>query len=117
MPAFALALLVKALVPAGYMPMAIGKTLTVMMCDGQGGKATLTLPLSRDGSQHDHRSAADHPCVYSALGGQALEAADPVMLAEALLFAFVFALLAVPLPPLRRISNLRPPLRGPPAAA
>lgn len=115
---FALALIVKALVPAGYMPTMMGKLLTVTLCTGDGFQKSVTLHLSQDGKgSGDRQPGADHPCAFSALGGPALAATDPVVLAAALLFALVFALHFVPLPPLRRIGNLRPPLRGPPVAA
>ncbi len=114
----ALALLAKALMPAGYMPSVAGKTLTLAMCNGTG-PVTVTIPVSGhgDAGKTSDSKGSDSPCAFSALGAQALAAADPVVRAAAILFAFAFALLALPAPPLRRERHLRPPLRGPPALA
>lgn len=114
---FVLALLAKLLVPAGYMPTYAGKILTVAMCNSTG-PVTISIPMTGDG--HDEgkqQGTSDHPCAFSSLGGQALAATDPALLAAAIVFAFIFALFALPLPPLRRGDHLRPPLRGPPALA
>lgn len=112
----ALALLAKMVVPVGYMPTVAGKTLTLAMCNG-AEPVTISIPTDGGDNGKASHEAKDSPCAFSALGAQALAATDPVVLAAALIFAFVFALFALPLPPLRRISHLRPPLRGPPAAA
>lgn len=112
---FALALLAKLLVPAGYMPTFVGKTLIVAMCNGDG-PVTISIPMSGAGQDEGgQKDAGNHVCACSSLGGQGLAATDPVLLAEAIVFAFVIALFAFPLPPLRRGDHLRPPLRGPPA--
>ena len=113
---FALALLAKLLVPAGYMPTVDGRTLTVAMCNGTE-PVTITIPMTGETGGKHQSQATDQPCAFSALGSQSLAAADPVLLAAALVFAFVFALFTLPLPPLRRDNHLRPPLRGPPAFA
>jgi len=112
----ALALLARALLPAGYMPVMAGKTLTVAMCQGDG-PVTIVIPVSGKAGGESGDGVHHAPCAFSALNGAALAAADPLLLAQALLFAFVFALYALPLPPLRRGRHLRPPLRGPPAHA
>jgi hypothetical protein len=113
---FAVALLAKLLVPAGYMPTVTGKTFTVAMCNGTE-PVTITVPMTGKGDTKHSQQGADQPCAFAALGGQSLAAADPVLLATALVFAFILALFAIPLPPLRRDYHLRPPLRGPPALA
>jgi len=114
---FALALLAKLLVPSGYMPAFEGKTLVVAKCNA-AGPITISIPMT--GSGHDEggqKNSSDHPCAFSALGGQSLAAADPILLIEALVFAFVIALFALPLPLRRGDNPPRPPLRGPPALA
>ncbi len=112
-----LALLARALLPAGYMPVMAGKTLTVAMCQGDG-PVTINIPVSAGKAGGESGGGVHHaPCAFSALNGAALAAADPLLLAEAILFAFVLALYALPLPPLRRSGHLRPPLRGPPLRA
>lgn len=112
---FALALALKTLLPGGFMTVAQGKTMTVMLCSGTGpASITVQVPMESD-HQPDSGKAADTHCAFSALGSPALAAADPVLLEAALLFAFVLALLAPTLPLVQRPSYLRPPLRGPPA--
>jgi len=112
---FSLALLLKIVVPAGFMPVTHGHRLTVELCTGMG-PASMSVQLPGDaGKQDDHGKATDQPCAFSALGGQALAATDPVILAAALLFIFVAALLAADLRLTGRHRHLRPPLRGPPA--
>ena len=44
-------------------------------------------------------------------------AADPALLLAAIAFLFALGFAPLPVPPLRRLSRLRPPLRGPPAHA
>lgn len=115
--AFCLALLLKVVVPAGFMTVATGKTLTVELCTGTG-PASVTLHIPAEPGKKDGKSgSAEQPCAFSALGAQALAATDPVLLAAALLFAFIFALIAPDQRLPRRTSHLRPPLRGPPALA
>ncbi|BBC72404.1 conserved hypothetical protein [Altererythrobacter sp. B11] len=117
----ALALCVKLLVPMGYMvaPSATGSSLTLAICNGQGGGAVaIALPQQRESApQHDdHRQASDH-CAFSALGMSGLAGTDPIQLSLALAFllALGFAPIRVPAPRRRRYAT--PPLRGPPAAA
>jgi hypothetical protein len=114
---FCLALLLKVVVPAGVMTVATGKTLTVELCTGTG-PASVTLHIPTESGKEDGKhSAAEQPCAFSALGAQSLAATDPVLLAAALLFIFVLALIAPDQRLPRRTSYLRPPLRGPPAIA
>jgi len=112
---FSLALLLKLVVPAGFMPVANGTSLTVQLCSSMGpASATIHLPADTDG-QDRNKQAADQPCAFAALGGQAVAATDPVILAAALLFAFVAALVGRDVRLVSRRRHLRPPLRGPPA--
>lgn len=113
----ALALAMKALVPAGYMVGSLSaKTLSVMVCDGQGNETVKQIAVGGkvDGPAEDHSKAAKE-CPFTALSMHSLSAADPVLLALAL--AFILALGFVPISPIRveRRSFLTPPLRGPPA--
>jgi len=111
-----LALLLKALMPAGYMTVANGKSITVEICSGTG-PASVTLHIPTDGSDKGGKgtSSAEQPCAFAGLGAQALAAVDPLILAAALAFAFIVALLFVDLRLPRHCEYLRPPLRGPPA--
>lgn len=113
----ALALAVRALVPAGYMTGSSSTGLTIELCSGVAGK-TVTIAIPADPSRNDHgKTQADSPCAFSALGLAAGPAVDPIQLAIAIAFILAIGLRpAVPAPPARR-TQLRPPLRGPPLAA
>jgi hypothetical protein len=109
-----LTLLARVLIPAGYMPTFAGKTLTIAMCTS-AGPVTMTLPVSGDGhGESSQKGSLDQPCIFSALGCQGLAATCPMLLAAALLFAFMLAFAAIRIPPLSQAHYLRPPLRGPP---
>jgi hypothetical protein len=117
----ALALLVKALVPGGYMVAAQGKVLTVTICaDASGAKMTRDIVLPADGTTSggersgDHSGKAQAPCPYAGLGMAGLANGDALLLAIGI--AFALALSFAPVRPARhlRLARLRPPLRGPP---
>jgi hypothetical protein len=121
----ALTLAIKALIPEGYMPDFGARTITVEICAdafGQPAVRAITLARAGDGDgagQHDtsHHGKGEGFCAFSALGHGTLGGADAVLLAGALLFIMALAF-AAPVPPvLRRLTFLRPPLRGPPALA
>ncbi|WP_295638360.1 DUF2946 family protein [Novosphingobium sp.] len=123
----ALALAMRALVPAGFMPggsAASGHLLAISICADASGNAgqgrQILIPVSgktdpspSGSDSHDNRSQS--ACAFSALSFAALGGADAVLLVAAL--AFVLAIGFAHAPPLRlaRIAGLRPPLRGPPA--
>jgi len=121
---FALALLVKALVPAGYMLASQAKVLTVEICgDPSGPRLThdIVIPASVKGS-HAPDPAADHAkadgtCAFSALQWAAPPAADAALLALALAFILLLGFLPTPRALPARPAQLRPPLRGPPLHA
>jgi hypothetical protein len=116
----ALALAVKALVPAGFMIAPAGERfLTVTICSDATGvpkQMQIAIP-DKDGTGGDHAKAADkgQPCAFSGLGHAMLGGADPVLLAAALAFILLIGFAPLTSPPTRDIAFLRPPLRGPPA--
>jgi hypothetical protein len=121
----ALALVIKALVPAGYMlggPLGErAHVLTVAICaDASGELTTKQITVPADG-QADHGKAdhakAEGTCAWGLLAMAALAGADALLLALAL--AFILALGLAPSRPAVRTPRtyLRPPLRGPPAFA
>jgi hypothetical protein len=121
---FALALLAKALVPAGYMLASQAKVLTVEICgDPSGPKLThaIVIGASGKGSQAPEHGAdhakADGACAFSALTWGAPAAADPALLALALAYILLLAFLPTARALPARPANLRPPLRGPPLRA
>ena len=120
----ALALAMKAIVPAGYMVGTESKVLTIRICDDTQLSAAAHNALSaRDiaipmkGEPAGKHSKADGTCPYGALSFAGLAGADPILLALALLFILATGFAALALPAPSRIAHLRPPLRGPPALA
>ncbi len=116
----ALAMAVRALVPAGFMISATSdRFLTVTICADASGtpkEMRIAIPDKDDGG-NDHPEAADkgQPCAFAGLGHAALGGTDPVLLAAALAFILLIGLAPLRAPPARDISFLRPPLRGPPS--
>jgi len=106
----AAALLLRLLVPAGFMPSFNGGQFRVSICTGMGpAQMRIALPGK-------HSDVAASPCAFADLSLPLLGAADPVQLAAALAFIIATALALVVAMPTRRVAHLRPPLRGPPAA-
>jgi hypothetical protein len=115
-------LLLKLLVPAGYM---IGTThghLSMELCSGvappvaAAGMPGMHGDMSGHGKSRDG-GKADMPCAFSALSAASLGAVDPVQLAALVAFIMAVALLPVAAPAPSRRAHLRPPLRGPPLTA
>jgi hypothetical protein len=114
-----MALCVKALVPSGYMVSTGSKTITVGLCsDIADAATTITIPMQSGGEQIPaHKGKAEMPCAFASLALGAMAGADAPLLALALLFVLALGFLPL-LPAVRPQSfHLRPPLRGPPAAA
>ena len=112
-------LLLKLLVPTGYMIDGDHGRPAITICSGTAPAAAMAMP-GMYGDMPDHGKLKDHgkaemPCPFSGLSAAVLGAIDPVQLAA--LIAFVLAAgpaVAILLAPLRP-THLRPPLRGPPA--
>jgi len=117
----ALALVVKAVMPTGYMLSASGERfLTVTICADASGtpkQMQIAIPGKQDpgGDHSDAASKATH-CAFSGLGNFALGGADPLLLAVALAFILLIGFAPLPALPARDIPFLRPQLRGPPAS-
>lgn len=116
----ALALLVKALVPAGYMVgQSASRTFDIIVCSDPTGMAVtqkLVIPFENKG-EHDGKQAAKGDCAFTALGHGAAPAADPLLLLAAIAFILALGFTSLLAPTLRGFPHLRPPLRGPPATA
>jgi hypothetical protein len=122
----AFALMMKALVPTGYMfgTSATG-SITIELCSGYGPVA-VAAPAhdmahhhsEHDQKKHDHQGNEMPSCAFSGLSAPSLAGADPLLLAVAIAFVIltVFRIAARPVSPDAR-SYLRPPLRGPPTYA
>lgn len=115
------ALFMKALVPTGYMVGSASKMLTIEVCaDGKTPALSRQIVIPMKQGLPDptgEHGKMDGQCAFSSLAMSGLAGADPIQLALALAFILVLGLSAAPLPLPSRTSHLRPPLRGPPAAA
>jgi hypothetical protein len=117
----ALALFIRAVIPAGFMVAPSSLKLTVQVCaDGASGKTSVQIevPLSkggqRDKSDHGQKS---EPCAFSALS-MASMATDHSPLLIAALATIVATIITNGAPHLQHQTHyLRPPLRGPPSFA
>jgi len=111
----------KAVLPAGFMPMQSGGTIVLGFCSGYGPKSMampMAIPMKEDRSSPDeHQPKTEMPCAFSGLAMPGLAAVDPALLALAIAFVLERAIrTATILPRIVRVY-LRPPLRGPPRAA
>lgn len=117
----ALALCMKALVPAGFMVGTSAKLITVEICaDASGGKLTrqMAIPLEdgTGGKQSDH-GKSDASCAWTAHAQAAHAGTDAQLLALALAFILALGFLRQATEPVRRSCHVRPPSRGPPLPA
>jgi hypothetical protein len=114
----AVALLMKILVPAGYMASVSAGSITIELCSGYGPqKIFVAMPgMTHHPDQKGEHGKAEMPCAFSGLSAPSLTGADPLLLTVAIAFVIltVFRIAARPTLP-GAPSYLRPPLRGPPA--
>lgn len=113
------ALLLKLLVPAGYMLSTAHGRVAMTICTGFVEAGPPSDMPGMNGSMPAHgpkdHGKAEMPCPFASLAAAPLPAVDPVLLVA--LIAFIMAVglrqATMPVPPGHR--HLRPPLRGPPA--
>ncbi len=113
------ALCMKIVVPTGFMIGQNSKVLTVQICNeaiGNHAWKQIVIPMKESGGDSDHKQGKVD-CPFASLSMASMTGADPALLALALAFilALGFAPARTSLP--KRVSYLRPPLRGPPALA
>jgi hypothetical protein len=110
------ALLIKVLVPAGFMPGTANGMMLIQLCTGQGAQTVMMeIPGKAGDHEQDNHKKADMPCAFAGLSTPSLAATDPVLLAIALAFIIVSAFRVTPTRTLERGIYLRPPSQGPPA--
>jgi len=112
------ALLVKLLVPAGFMPVLDGGTLRIEICAGVTPAAPAVQPMAgmKHGGHGDApASKPELPCAFAGVAMPSLAAVDPLLLVLAIAFAMRLAAAIVAPRPFTAPAFLRPPLRGPPA--
>lgn len=114
----ALALVMKVLIPVGFMPMVADGQMVVRMCSSTG---PMTMVMAIPGLERGkadrggHHDKHEQPCTFAGLSAPSLAAADPIVLALAILFVLAMGVRALPAWPAAALPFLRPPLRGPPA--
>ena len=110
----ALALMLRALVPGGFMPTADHGRIVISICTGSGPvTAAIAVPGADHGEPGDH-AKSDQPCAFAGLSLTLLGGADVALLLVALAFIVALAFAPVLARNPGRIPHLRPPLRGPP---
>jgi hypothetical protein len=112
----ALALAMKLVMPAGFMPVAGAGQLMVLVCT-EFGPQRVAIDVPGAPAKSDDATKADQPCAFAGLGLALLPGADPVQIAAALAFILALGFAAVALPRLRPVRHSWPPLRGPPRLA
>ncbi len=117
------ALLLRVLVPTGYMLASEQGRITVVICTGLTSGTEMVMETSAmhqampdPGKPMDH-GKPEMACAFAGLSLLAIGAADPALLLAALAFGMALALFTAPRPRLRAAAFLRPPLRGPPSPA
>lgn len=117
----ALALLLKAVIPAGFMLSRSADTvLTVTICSNAADmprQMRIVVPGKDSHGSTTEAASKDTQCHFSGLGHAALGGADAVLLALAFAVILVLGMAPARRLPFGRVPYLRPPLRGPPAAA
>ena len=113
-------LMLKLLVPTGYMIDNDHGHIAITICSGvTPATATMKMP-GMHGGMADHGKSKDHgkaemPCAFSGLSAAMTGAIDPIQLTALIAFILAVGLAATVLPSPSRPAYLRPPLRGPPA--
>ncbi len=129
-------LLLKLIMPMGYMVGSVEGRITVILCPGAGPlPASLPAPHEGQGAgmamaghamtmhdRFDHPAGhsdgghgRDMPCAFAGLAAPMLAAIDPIQLALLIAFVMALGLVVRVVPRPGDAPYLRPPLRGPPA--
>ncbi|MEH6791686.1 hypothetical protein [Parasphingorhabdus sp.] len=114
----AAALLLKILVPNGYMVSTQNMVLTVTICaDSTGEQIERRISIPMEDSDGQHQSSAKGECPYTALTMSGVTGPGMALLALAIAYILARGLAPLQLGTLLETARLRPPLRGPPEAA
>jgi hypothetical protein len=115
------AVMLKALVPTGYMVSTSSRVFAVELCGktADAGQASHQLVIPFE--DHSGKSSTDQPmdvnCQWSALSMAGLAGAGPELLALALVVILLLGRLPSPFRRTGEFLHARPPLRGPPVPA
>lgn len=112
-------LLLKMLVPAGYMVSSVNGHPAIIACTGVVEQVASSIAPDVRAGMHDHGKSKGHaraemPCAFSALSAPALGTIDPILLIGLVAFIMVVGLRPATGLKSSRPAFLRPPLRGPP---
>ncbi len=110
----AVTLLMKIVVPSGYMLGSSHGTVTVEICSGYGPMPMAMPGMAHHGDRQD-QGKPEQPCTFAGLTAPALGGTDPLLLALFVAFIAATVFRAVVRPAPRQHPRLRPPLRAPPA--
>jgi hypothetical protein len=116
----AVTLMIKLVVPTGYMVGSEQGLVTIQVCSGVMSEPMAMVMPGMHGDMPDHgkkdHGKAEIPCAFAGLSAASFGAIDPIQLVT--LFLFILAVGTAPAASLAvaRRSHLRPPLRGPPAS-
>jgi hypothetical protein len=113
-------LLLKLLVPTGYMIDSDHGRIAITVCSGTAPAAMSMEMPGMHGDMPDHGKSKDNgkaemPCAFAGLSAAVLGPIDPIQLAALIAFVLAIGLTATVLPAPLQPAFLRPPLRGPPA--
>jgi hypothetical protein len=112
-------LLLKLLIPTGYMIDNDHGHMTITLCSGVVPSTGAMAMTRKQGNMPDHGKSNDHgradmPCAFSGLSAAMTGAIDPIQLKALIGFVMATGLIVVMLPTPDEPARLRPPLRGPP---
>jgi len=109
-----IALLMRLLVPVGFMPEVSAGKITIALCTGHG---PTVIEMNVPGAGHHdqgNNAKPDMPCPFGSTSSVGLTGADPILLAIAIAFIMALSLRPAAITRLADAPHLRPPLRGPP---
>lgn len=113
----ACALMLKILVPSGFMIGTEHGVITIEICTGTGPMMAMAMPgMDHKQDRQDHQGK-EMPCAFSALSAASMAATDAILLAVAVIFIIATVFRVTIKSPARAPAYLRPPLRGPPVQA
>ena len=116
----AAALLLKLLVPTGYMIGDDHGRFAITICTGMVPATVMMDMPGMHGDAANHGNSKDHgkaeqPCAFAGLSAAMTGAIDPIQLADLIAFIMAIGMVGVLLSTPAGPAFLRPPLRGPPA--
>lgn len=113
----ALALLARALVPTGWMPVATAHGVRLELCAGQDAAAPAMAGMAHGKKEHGKQALPDHPCAFAGLGLAADSVRAPAIVSSPVVTAPLSAKGWRAVTVGRGLAAPPPPATGPPAFA